>query len=50
MCPGSEEDAYLEPRRLGDRCEHEPSPYRARTLLAPLALDAAPMLKQKFLQ
>ena len=50
MCPGCKEDACLEQRRLGDRCEHEPSPKRARTLLAPLALDAALILKQKLLQ
>ena len=50
MCPGCKEDGYLEPSRLVDRGEHEPSPYRARTLLAPLALDAALMLKQKLLQ
>ena len=35
---------------LVDRCEHEPSPYRARTLLVPIALDEALMLKQKLLQ
>ena len=50
MCPVCKEGAYLEPRRLGDRCEHEPSPCRARTLLAPLALDAALIQKQKLLQ
>lgn len=47
LCRGSEKDACLVPGRLGDRGEHEPSPYRARTLLAPLALDADLMLKQK---
>lgn len=36
--------------RLVDRCEQEPSPCRARTLLAPLALDADLMLKKKLLQ
>ena len=30
--------------RLGDRSGHEPSPYRARTIPAPLALNAALML------
>lgn len=50
LCRGSEKDACLEPRRLGDRCEHEPSPGGARTMHAPLALDAALMLKQKLLQ
>ena len=50
MCPGCKEDAFLVHGRLGDRGEHEPSPYRARTLLAPIALDAALMLKQKLLQ
>ena len=46
---GSEKDAYLEQSRLVDRCEHEPSPERARTLLAPIALDADLMLKKMLL-
>ena len=46
---GSEKDAYMEPSRLVDRCEHEPSPERARTLLAPIALDADLMLKKMLL-
>lgn len=50
MCRGVSVDAYLRQRRLGDRGGHEPSPYRARTIPAPLALDAALMLKQKLLQ
>ena len=50
MCPGCKEDEYLEPSRLVDRCEHEPSPDRARTLLAPLALDADLMLKKMLLK
>lgn len=50
MCPGCKEDAFLVHGRLDDRCEHEPSPYRARTLLAPLALDTALMLIRRLLQ
>lgn len=50
MCRGVSVDAYLRPRRLGDRGMHEPSLCKARTMHAPLALDAALMLKQKLLR
>ena len=33
--------------RLGDRSEHEPSLCKARTILAPLALDADLIHKKK---
>ena len=36
--------------RLGDRSRHEPCPCRARTIPAPLALDAALMLPRRLLQ
>lgn len=50
MCRGVSVDAYLRQRRLGDRGEYEPSLCKARTILAPLALDADLMLKKKLLQ
>lgn len=49
MCREREVDEYLLKGRLGDRCGHEPCSYVARTIPAPLALDAALMLKQKLL-
>lgn len=50
MCPGCKEDAILVHGRLGDRSGHEPCPCRARTLPAPLALDADLMLMKSLLQ
>lgn len=50
MCRGVSVDAYLRPRRLGDRGMHEPSFCKARTMHAPLALDVDLMPIKKLLQ